>query len=243
MQALCFSSVSVVEKVIWTNVNGMRLQVSPFVLNVERQILIMKAKARCVGMVTLVGYIGNSYPMPSGNCFGVYDYGDRHHKILNMNHENLGHLIKTGVVNFPLEIDILEEGYAIVTDERVPDNYFDKNYCSICSPKRLRPKEQVEHEEKLERIQIAWGILKVGEPNEHGFVMQQRSLEKIKRRANLIPKHSHLVRKSKRACKVNIPRRFPPTFSIQAMEDIRAMHSIDLKSSLIEVLEQEINDV
>lgn len=228
------------------NVNGVVNTTSPFVLRVERKTQVMKMQMNGVGSYTLVGYMSNSFPMSSGNCFSMYNAGGDTYKILNMNHENLEHLISIGKVTYPLEVDVLEDkhvvGYAVVCDERVPKNYLDNEYCSICCPDRLLPKEQRERKELKEKLEIAWGILKVGHPDENGFCMNQRSIGRYKRRANLTPKNTYLVRRSKRTRKVHLPRKINPTFSLQAMEDIRAMHSIDLKSNLLDVLGNECND-
>ncbi len=91
---------------------------------------------------TLVGFIGDEYPMKSGNCFSVNigEAGTR--RIINFNHENLEELIARKIVEFPIKVLPLSEGHALIADERIPDEWYSDRFCETCTPHDLLPPQQ-----------------------------------------------------------------------------------------------------
>jgi hypothetical protein len=85
----------------------------------------VKIRVSKVSYVSLVGFIANEFPMKHGNYFGCDGY-----HMLNMWHENLEHLIDSGVLK---ESDALEGmafgGGVVITDSRVPEGYLNKSLC------------------------------------------------------------------------------------------------------------------
>jgi hypothetical protein len=112
--------------------------------------------AECVSTTTLVGYIykNNTFPYKRGNCFSVECEGISYN-VVNCVHENLEHLIETGVVEFPIKIKVIGYKTAIITDERFPSEVLFEKYCSICCPKHLQPrKQQDEYQERIDSGEI-----------------------------------------------------------------------------------------
>jgi hypothetical protein len=104
-----------------------------------------------VTRVTLVGFFGE-YPRERGNCFSVSVDDERDYRIINFNHENLEKLIEDGVVSFPIKISKLEEGIAIIADERIPDEWYSKRFCETCTPENLLPiPQRLKHHLDIER--------------------------------------------------------------------------------------------
>jgi hypothetical protein len=91
--------------------------------------------------VTLVGYFGE-FPRERGNCFSVSVEGERDYRIINFNHENLEKLIEDKMVSFPLKISKLSDGIAIISDERIPDEWYSKRFCETCTPSDFLPVPQ-----------------------------------------------------------------------------------------------------
>jgi hypothetical protein len=100
----------------------------------------LKKLATMIGGQTLVGSIGNTYPKSSGNCFGLI--ADKEYRIGNMNVENLQYLIKEKIIDFPIEIDTLDDKRALITDEILPKDFIDKGVCTICFPYKYWTDEQ-----------------------------------------------------------------------------------------------------
>ena len=96
------------------------------------------------GSSTLVGYFGG-FPRKYGNCFSVLA-DEKYYRILNFNQENLKHLIKTGVVSYPIQISVLRDKFAVIIDPRIPDEYYSREFCSSCTPEDLLPAPQRIHQ-------------------------------------------------------------------------------------------------
>lgn len=117
----------------------------------------MKDKVLCggVGTVTLVGFhYRNPPPYRSGNCFSLYGKGGNY-RIVNFNHENLEYLLENGFLEFPIEVTPLGGGVGIITDERIPEEWFSSEYCEVCCPRDLWPQPQKDRfNEKVESGEI-----------------------------------------------------------------------------------------
>ena len=85
----------------------------------------VKIKVSAVTYISLVGFIANEFPMRRGNYFGC----DKYH-VLNMWHENLKHLIETGVLQKDEEIEGMSFGNGIViTDSKIPKDFLNDKMC------------------------------------------------------------------------------------------------------------------
>lgn len=113
-------------------------------------------KATKITQYTLVGYGGGKYPISGygGNCFSVAIEGDeREYRIVNFGMENLKQLVRQGEVSWPIEIEPLDERRAVVTDARIPKDWYAEHYCFICTPKSLfRPQDFKEFYNRYEKI-------------------------------------------------------------------------------------------
>ena len=125
-----------------------------------------------VTTVTLVGFLGE-YPRERGNCFSVSVEDERNYRIINFNHENLEKLIEDEVISFPIKISKLDEGIAIIADERIPNEWYSKKFCETCTPSDLLPLPQrLKHFLDIER-----GIRKETEIEIDGRKMKMVSIK------------------------------------------------------------------
>jgi hypothetical protein len=124
-----------------------------------------KEKAVRVSGGTLVGYIDSKpdeeIPIGGGNCFSVLTTRLRNINILNIGEEDLEKVMRLRNISFPLEMKILDKGYGIITDSRIPKNWFLKEYCRICTPGHLLPKLQIKRLEKQYKLKLEKGLIKV----------------------------------------------------------------------------------
>ncbi len=93
-----------------------------------------------ITMETLVGSFGK-YPRKFGNCFSMRTNNDKHYRIVNFNVENLRELIRLEV-KLPVKLLPLRDGTAVICDERIPDEWYNTEYCSVCCPHDLLPHPQ-----------------------------------------------------------------------------------------------------
>ena len=87
--------------------------------------------ATAVGGVTLVSHL--------------YEDGAGPLRIVNFNYENLSYLLDTHVLPWPIKVLQIGKRTAIVYDPRVPDEFFDAKWCTVCCPERLLPMPQRIH--------------------------------------------------------------------------------------------------
>jgi hypothetical protein len=107
----------------------------------------MKTKANSITSVTLVGVLGDKFPLRHGNCFSVKtDDGEK--KIVNFFYENLKHLIDNGLT-FPINIESISKHHAIIHDDRIPEDFYETRYCEVCCPTHLLPIPQQKARERL----------------------------------------------------------------------------------------------
>ena len=96
--------------------------------------------------VTLVGYYRRAPPpYRDGNCFSVTAGEGRHWKILNFSYENLIALLDLpGPVTWPIRCAIIDEKHrlAVIHDPRIPQEWYQQNWCRSCCPHYLLPMPQ-----------------------------------------------------------------------------------------------------
>jgi hypothetical protein len=90
---------------------------------------------------TLVGVAKSKPPYKNGNCFSLACGKREEYRIVNFNLENLKHLLRCGLT-WPVKISKISDRLAILHDERIPDEFYDKEYCEVCCKKDLLPVTQ-----------------------------------------------------------------------------------------------------
>jgi hypothetical protein len=85
-------------------------------------------QATGIGSVSCVGGIPTErFPRNHGNYFGVTT-SDGGYEVFNMYYEDLEHLIKMKVVEFPIQIKVLEKHWCAIYDSRIPKEYLSESY-------------------------------------------------------------------------------------------------------------------
>jgi hypothetical protein len=102
----------------------------------------LKLNATHVTNVTLVGYLIKEFPSPRGNCFGMMAEDGEKYRIVNFNYENLEKLIKDKLIDFPILIHKLRDGFGVIADPRIPDDWYSTRFCESCTPRDLLPYPQ-----------------------------------------------------------------------------------------------------
>jgi hypothetical protein len=109
------------------------------------------------GSVTMVGY-GGPFPRPKGNCFGLHTKRCRKYfRIVNFGYENFRELFKRKILSWPVTIEVIEYneerklGRAIIKDDRIPEEWYTKEWCTVCCPDNLIPKEN-KHMPKIAEV-------------------------------------------------------------------------------------------
>lgn len=97
-----------------------------------------------VGRCTLVGYsTKNGFPIKRGNCFDLIDIDGSSHRIVNFGYENLEEWMKrSGQVDIHVRCIPKSDTLWEICDERIPNEWYNKEYCTRCTPIRLLPFEQ-----------------------------------------------------------------------------------------------------
>lgn len=98
-------------------------------------------KALGITSQTLVGYSQDGFPMKSGNCFSVRTDQGNDYRIVNFNVENWEEMNRLGLEP-PIIIGILDERTAIIQDDRIPDEWYDRHYCAVCCAETYWPINQ-----------------------------------------------------------------------------------------------------
>ncbi len=99
-----------------------------------------KVFARTVTTVTCL-VVGGSPPHAHGNCFSMKTDDGKNFKIVNFVHENFEHLVKCGL-ELPVALTPISERHAVVDDPRIPLEFYQSEYCSVCCPSDLWPEPQ-----------------------------------------------------------------------------------------------------
>lgn len=106
----------------------------------------MKRLAQEIHTQTLVGADTN-FPGKYGNCFSVGDDAGNTYNIVNFTVENLQELVARGTLSWPIEIEIIDGAKtAIVNDDRIPDEWYDKRFCRRCCAQELMPTSPEQHD-------------------------------------------------------------------------------------------------
>lgn len=97
-------------------------------------------KALRVSSHTLVG-VGGEPPYSHGNCFSVEADDGKHYHVVNFIYENIEALEEVGL-KFPLDIESLADGVAILMDPRIGERWYRDTFCEVCCPRDLLPVTQ-----------------------------------------------------------------------------------------------------
>jgi hypothetical protein len=92
--------------------------------------------------MTLVGFFERGYPAAHGNCFSAALEDGTGVRILNFHYENLKELLRRGTLVWPVQVHIIRKGYAVIADPRVPNEWYQKDFCEVCAPMELLPLPQ-----------------------------------------------------------------------------------------------------
>lgn len=127
--------------------------------------VIRKEKALFIGEGTLVYYMDNhpdeEVPLGRGNCFSVLTSRLREVKIINIGQEDLVKVMRLRNITFPLDMKVAGKGFGIITDSRIPKNWFLKDYCTICTPGYLLSKAQQDKRAKEYQRSLKEGRIKI----------------------------------------------------------------------------------
>lgn len=123
-----------------------------------RKQMKMKIKAKIGGM-TLIGVIkNNDGPTEFGNCFSFTTLPDQPFdggiKCVNMNAESAEVAFEKFLDDELVEVERFDDGYAYITDERIPKEWLQEKICHICCPSDTRDKIErfKEKEEKRQKL-------------------------------------------------------------------------------------------
>lgn len=97
-----------------------------------------------IGGSTLVGYMTDGgFPINGGNCFDLIDTDGSRHRVVNFGYENLKEWMKrTGQTDICVRCIPKSDRLWEICDERIPNEWYNKEYCTTCTPIRLLPFEQ-----------------------------------------------------------------------------------------------------
>ena len=99
-----------------------------------------------IGLQTLVGSFG-TYPRKHGNCFSMIT-DNNSVRIVNFLVENLEYLLKKKRITYPIKLKALSEHVAIIDDDRIPETFYRKLYCTVCCPSNLLLQEQKDERQR-----------------------------------------------------------------------------------------------
>lgn len=91
------------------------------------------------GSVTLIGVINPTYPLDYGNCMSMLDEEGNSYRVLNFVHENMEYLIDKEVLTFPVKSLLLDDGYVVIHDGRIGENWYRHEFCNTCCPIEMLP--------------------------------------------------------------------------------------------------------
>lgn len=98
--------------------------------------------ATAIGIQTLAGYCSKKFPIvDGGNCFSLKTEKG-YIKIVNFGVENLQHLLKEKIVEWPVTVLLISDKLGVILDKRVPKEYYWTEFCSICCPFEYLPTTQ-----------------------------------------------------------------------------------------------------
>lgn len=91
---------------------------------------------------TIVGVNTSSYPVFRGNCFDLLVRG-KTRRVVNFAYENLREAQSRFGLN-DIEVEYVPKSNdhrIIITDDRIPKDWYPKDWCSVCCPAREMPFE------------------------------------------------------------------------------------------------------
>jgi hypothetical protein len=95
------------------------------------------------GTVTLVGYNTSKFPIKGGNCFSLIDLDGNSHRVVNFGFENLEEWIRlTEQTDITVQCIPKSNRLWEICDERIPKDWYNDWYCTVCTPIRMLPYEQ-----------------------------------------------------------------------------------------------------
>jgi hypothetical protein len=112
-----------------------------------------------IGLQTLVGSFGN-YPRKHGNCFSMGTDNNNSVRIVNFLVENLEYLLKKKWITYPIKLKSVSGYVAIIDDDRIPETFYRKLYCTVCCPSNLLLQEQ--QDERQRQIESGELIIRNG---------------------------------------------------------------------------------
>ena len=83
-------------------------------------------KATSIGYVSCVGVMAEEkdFPLNHGNYFSLETEDGKEYEIANFWYEDFDYLIRNKVIEFPVNIKVLEKKWAIISDNRVPFKFY-----------------------------------------------------------------------------------------------------------------------
>lgn len=117
-----------------------------------------------IGGSTLVGYdVRNGFPIRGGNCFDLIDVDDMRHRVVNFGYENLIEWMKrTGQTDITVRCIPKSDRLWEICDDRIPKEWYNKSYCTVCTPIRMLPFEQRKEylkNKKFSKTKEGWLII------------------------------------------------------------------------------------
>ena len=83
-------------------------------------------KATSLGFASCVGVIADEkdFPLNKGNYFSLTAEDGKGYEIANFWYEDFDYLIRNKIIEFPVNIKVLEKKWAIISDNRVPFKFY-----------------------------------------------------------------------------------------------------------------------
>jgi hypothetical protein len=110
-----------------------------------------RTNATDIGFVSLVGVYSSEWPIKWGNYFSMSAEDGKSYQIVNFWYENLEQLLEHKEIEFPIPLLILDDGYAMIHDPRIPDDWYVKDSVSTCVPRRYHTiHQQAKHQRGID---------------------------------------------------------------------------------------------
>ena len=83
-------------------------------------------KATSLGFASCVGVMAEEkdFPLNRGNYFSLETEDGKEYEIANFWYEDFDYLIRNKVIEFPVNIKVLEKRWALISDNRVPFKFY-----------------------------------------------------------------------------------------------------------------------
>ena len=85
----------------------------------------------------------DGFPLKGGNCFSLIDPEGKRHKVVNFSYENLKEWQKR-TSQTDIKVRCIPKSNTIweICDERIPNEWYNEEYCTVCTPLRMLPIDQ-----------------------------------------------------------------------------------------------------